>query len=756
MDFFLEDAGLPRVPPDLVESCEGPLSVREAQEAISSMKNSKSPGSDGLGAEFYKKFFYLFGEKYVAVINLCFFNGRLTESQRLSLITLLCKNKELHYLPINWRPISLMNVDAKIVSKSMCNRLKKVLPYIISIDQTCSIEGRSISDNVHLLRNIFDYVEDKNVGCAWLNFDQFKAFDRIEHVWLMRVLNAFGFGPDFIQWVGVLYTDLKCSVIVNGHISTEFIFSRGVRQGCPLSPLLYVCCIEPFSNKIRTNPDIKGLPIPGDDRESKITQYADDNTMTLIDVKSMAICFDLFELYARASGSELNRGKTKGIWLGKFKDRGDTPFGIEWISKMKMLGIFFGHGNLNGDNWNRIFKGFCQVLTDNQTRQNSFYGRAIIANSLAISKIVYAAQHVILPPHLRKQFVSKLGKFVWRKKANENTGAPININTLYAPVRDGGINLVSIEIKCKALLIKHIFRIIQLSLVDPVPKWVSFAIYWVGLGLREYNEDFSSNLRPHCMDFRPVFYKNAYKFFKDYMEFFPPTVPNFYVKTVKQIYVELMSHVKTAPRVTIITLYPELHKIDFRVTWQCISSNFLDPELKRVDFLIAHRQIALHGNLDRHYERPRGEGYNCQLCRPFRVTPETIEHFFFDCYQISRIWDWVAPKLFGLCNHRLKICKEEILYYQFPKSMPSKSREMLVYIISLVKYSAWMFRIAVKFFGRNTGERLAVIEGFKARLKNRIRADFIRFDEIQFADYWAKNEILCKIEDEGSKLIFLF
>ena len=89
MDYFLKDTALPRVPPHLVEHCEGLLSSREAKIALDSMKPGKSPGSDGLGCEFYKKFWHLFGNHFVAMINLCFFKGQLTESQRLSLITLL-------------------------------------------------------------------------------------------------------------------------------------------------------------------------------------------------------------------------------------------------------------------------------------------------------------------------------------------------------------------------------------------------------------------------------------------------------------------------------------------------------------------------------------------------------------------------------------------------------------------------------------------------------------------------------------------
>ena len=753
-NYFLEDAGLPRVSPDLVEHCEGSLSIREAQDAIETMKNGSAPGSDGLGCEFYKKFFYLFGEKFVAMINLCFLNGQLSESQRLSLITLLCKDRTEHYLPINWRPISLINVDAKIVSKSICNRLKKVLPYIVSIDQTCSVEGRSISDNIHLMRNIFDYVEYKNLGCLWLNFDQFKAYDRIERNWLMKVLEAFGFGQEFLQWVRVIYSNLRSSVIINGHISTEFDFERGLKQGCPLSPLLYVLCIEPFSNRIRSNPNIRGLPLPGDDRESKITQYADDNTMTLIDTNSAKICFDLFEIYARASGSELNRGKTKGIWLGRFRDRADTPFGIEWVPQKKLLGIIFGYGDLKEANWGRIFKSFCLVLQENMCRNTSLYGRALVSNSLAVSKIVFIGQHMVIPNDFCNKFTTKLFDFIWGRRDGQPRYEPIKRATLYAASKNGGINAVSIKLKCEALLIKHILRLIASSYSEYQPKWTAFAIYWLGIGLREYNENFSSNLRPHCIDFRPLFYEKAYNSFQSYVEDFPITSPAHFDRPVKQIYIDLLQNEVVPPRISDIRIFPHLQNLNFRMLWNSCRLKFLDPELKNMRFKIAHQVLSLYTVLQQ--RNIRVGNINCILCWPVRNIPETFDHFILECPSVTEVWDWIKPKLFGLCNHRLRITREEIMFCQLPQNMPVINRDIIIFVITLVTYSAWMHRHAIRFCGRSSREPHAVLDIFKSKLKFRIRTDFLRFSESQFSEYWAKNEILCKTSDDGSQIEFLF
>ena len=116
---FLKD--LPCLSEEDGDMCEGKLSYEECYTAIKAMKDNKSPGSDGLPKEFYKLFFPLFGHNFVNMINGCFEDGQLTESQHLGYISLLCKKPDVPQFLTNWRPISLLNVDYKIVSKSLCN-----------------------------------------------------------------------------------------------------------------------------------------------------------------------------------------------------------------------------------------------------------------------------------------------------------------------------------------------------------------------------------------------------------------------------------------------------------------------------------------------------------------------------------------------------------------------------------------------------------------------------------------------------------
>ena len=187
-------------------------------KAITAMANNKSPGTDGLPAEFKKLFFDILAEDLLEVLNTIFDLGQMSTSQRTGLITMLYKKGDRLDLK-NWRPISLLNCDYKILSKILSLRLAKVLGTIIEPDQTCSVPGRSITTNGLLLRDLIQLSEDQQLPAAFISLDQLKAFDRVDWDFLFKVMKSFHFSDRFIQWIRILYTDIKSRVKVNGHLT---------------------------------------------------------------------------------------------------------------------------------------------------------------------------------------------------------------------------------------------------------------------------------------------------------------------------------------------------------------------------------------------------------------------------------------------------------------------------------------------------------------------------------------------------------
>ena len=183
------------------DSCEGPLSLTELSNALKSLDLNRSPGLDGLTVEFYLHFWDVLAPLLLRVANDCFLRCSLPDSMKGSVTRLIFKKRGERKCLKNWRPISLLNVDYKIFSKVITSSLSKVLSFIIHLDQTCSIPGRSIFSKVTLLRDTLDYIERTNETAILVSLDQEKAFDRVNRSFLLDLLVAVGFGPDFCRWI---------------------------------------------------------------------------------------------------------------------------------------------------------------------------------------------------------------------------------------------------------------------------------------------------------------------------------------------------------------------------------------------------------------------------------------------------------------------------------------------------------------------------------------------------------------------------
>ena len=380
------------------EVCEGILSLEECKAALVGMARGKAPGSDGLPMEFYLKFWDLLGEDLVCVLNSCFRSGQLSQSQRRGVISLSFKKGDRLDIR-NWRPISLLNVDYKFAARAIAGRLLKVIHIVVARDQTCGVPGRFIGENVAFLRDVVDFATWSNSPVALLSLDQEKAFDRVEWSFMRDTLLAMGFGPSFVSWVDLFYCDVQSAVDVNGHLSSFFSLSRGVRQGCPLSPLLYVLVAEVLACNIRANPRIVGLSLPGSASPLPVvSQYADDTSLVVTTDDSIKATFDTYSLFESGSGAKLNQSKSKGLWLGSWVGRTDPPVALDWSpTKLKILGVFLRTGNLEEANWRPRIDAVANVLTSWRQRVLSFKGRSLVINALALACVWYVASLIHMP-----------------------------------------------------------------------------------------------------------------------------------------------------------------------------------------------------------------------------------------------------------------------------------------------------------------------------------------------------------------------
>ena len=206
------------------------------------MHSGKSPGNDGLTSEFYKKFWEDLKIPFYNSVKFSKTHGSLSISQRQAIIKLLeKKDKDKRYIE-NWRPISLLNVDTKIISKAFASRIKVVLPSIICHDQTAYIQGRFIGESTRLLADILEITDTLDIEGYILTADIEKAFDSMDHSFLLASLSKMGFGANFIDWIKILLNNNESCVINGGTSSKYFDLKRGARQGGIIAAYLLHFC----------------------------------------------------------------------------------------------------------------------------------------------------------------------------------------------------------------------------------------------------------------------------------------------------------------------------------------------------------------------------------------------------------------------------------------------------------------------------------------------------------------------------------
>ena len=258
---FFQGNNIPTLSDEDALMCEGDLTNIECYDVLKNMPKNKTPGNDGLSSEWYLSFWNIIGAFIVKVLNFGLNKGELSSSQKQAVITLLEKEGKDRCSLKNWRPISLLNLDYKIASKALSVRLCKVIPKLIHTDQSGFVKGRFIGESVRTIFDIMDFTKINNMPGIMLFLDFEKAFDSLEWNFLYKTLLRMNFGETFVKYVKSLYANISSCVMNNGISSNYFPVCRGVRQGDPLSPYLFILAIELCSCKIRSDDNIEGISV---------------------------------------------------------------------------------------------------------------------------------------------------------------------------------------------------------------------------------------------------------------------------------------------------------------------------------------------------------------------------------------------------------------------------------------------------------------------------------------------------------------
>ena len=706
------------------ELCEGALSLAELTDSVKSLNFGKSPGPDGFSVEFFSRFWDSLGPLLLRVSRECFANGSLCESMKGSATRLIFKKRGDVKDLKNWRPISLLNVDYKIISKSITSRLSRVLSTIVDADQTCSVPGRSIFSNVTMLRDLLDYIELTDETAILVSLDQEKAFDRVDRSFLMDLLRRFGFGPNFCEWVSTFYDGAYTQVILNGWLTEKVPLHRGVRQGDPLSPLLYVLCVEALACQIRNCHEIRGFLLPGaKGKQAKVRQYADDTTAILKDFRSLCKLFDLISIYEKGSGAKLNKSKTEAMWLGSWKDRTDEPLGLTWVKKMKILGVVFGTVPTEIDNWQPKINKLEKSLNLWKSRSLSLIGKGLIVNVLGLSKLLYLGRVLVMPAWVLARVNQLIWYFIWNSRIET-----VSRKTCHLPMKAGGINICNLRFKCDALRLASAITTIN----SPDDSSFFLCKYFLGRRLSTIRDQWSwlrDNSAPSAVS-PTCFYGVCLQTLSQVGDACGDLV-------AKKIYDNLLSRGSSPPLLPYHWMSMLGPGFSLNDHWSLVRDGFTENYKNDLLWLITLRAVKVRDSL-------KNWGYiNSNVCASCPRC-ETIDHCFLNCLRVKAVWNSFLPALSTVLNCHFVFNVLFVFFSRWPVTDFKRSR-ICSFLVKSILYGIWVFRNKATFYnGRD--DYKAICRYVRDDVRRRIRLDFLRLSDRQFSSRWILSDF-CAVEN---------
>ena len=323
------------------------LTRDELQAATKKMLKNKSPGIDGIPVELYQKFTHIQDWLFEVIIELRK-QKRLTETMRTAIVKLLHKNNDRRDIG-NYRPLSLLCADYKITAKATTERIKPALTQVIGNEQQGFVQGGDISGNLILVKEIIQYCNDEQVEAYMILMDFMKAYDRVDREAMDQTIKAMNF-PTYIQeMISLLYTDAEAIVVINGTLGPRFRTHGGVRQGCPLSPYLFIIVLELMAIEMRKDETIHGITLAAirirptlthiatcirsfsqrkqqaENEDDRLSMFADDSATLVTALNQILPARINIGTYEKGTGAALHEIKTIMIRLGPARLKTLTP-----------------------------------------------------------------------------------------------------------------------------------------------------------------------------------------------------------------------------------------------------------------------------------------------------------------------------------------------------------------------------------------------------------------------------------------------
>ncbi|GKA89823.1 RNA-directed DNA polymerase, eukaryota [Tanacetum coccineum] len=456
-----------RLSHDQVLDLEREVSRDEIRSAVWNCGDNKSPGPDGYTFEFFKKYWGFIGIDFCEAVEHFFNNGAFAKGCNSSFIALIPKIMDAK-LVTDFRPISLIGCVYKVVTKILANRLAMVISNIVSNTQSAFVSERQILDGPFIINEVLHWCKRKNKKAMFFKVDFAKAYDSVRWDYLIDVLEAFGFGMTWCQWIRGLCCFAKASVLVNGSPSREFQFQCGLKQGDPLAPLLFILVMESlhlsFSRVveagifkgIRLNNSISLSHLFYADDALIVGEWSSDNLRGIINVLK---CFFL------ASGLQINIHKSQLLGVGVSRldiEAAAASIGCSIMdNQFRYLGVMVGGNTSRHKFWADVVSKLRSRLSKWKTKTLSIGGRLTLLKSVLGASPLYCMSIFKAPKGVLKEMESIRNNFFIGADTADKKITWVAWDKVLASKKNEGLGVSSYFSLNRALLLKWIWRFIS-------------------------------------------------------------------------------------------------------------------------------------------------------------------------------------------------------------------------------------------------------------------------------------------------------
>ncbi|GKV01676.1 hypothetical protein SLEP1_g14215 [Rubroshorea leprosula] len=443
------------------------FSEEEIYEAIQCCNGNKSPSPDGFNFAFIKNMWPILKEDIVAFAKEFWANGKLVKRSNASFIVLFPKKENPQGLG-EFRPISLIGCMYKIISKILANRLSKVLPSIINLNQSAFIGGRQIANGIVVANEVIHEAKRRKRSTLIFKADFEKAYDSVNWEFFNRMMEKFGFCRKWRMWIRECLSTATVSVLVNGSPTEEFHMKKGLRQGDPLAPFLFLLVAEALNGlilKAKEENLYKGTVVGAEEMEITHLQFADDSIFfceaseqNVQTIKCVLRCFELI------SGLKVNYFKSAlygiSVETQKVNEWAEKLNCVRGVMPFKYLGIPVGANSRRISTWMPVVDCLRRKLSSWKCESLSFGGRIILLNAVLSSIPVYFFSTLRAPKKVLKLLSLIQRRFMWGGAEDKRTIAWVRWDQVCKSRKMGGLGVKDLNSFNLALLGKWRWRLL--------------------------------------------------------------------------------------------------------------------------------------------------------------------------------------------------------------------------------------------------------------------------------------------------------